>query len=420
MSGLEYLDSRVLFGMKAGLENIKALCAQLGNPQNQFPTIHVVGTNGKGSTAWYLAGILQAHGLRTGLFTSPHLVSVRERIRLDDRFIPHEELGRVLLEVRDASNEIGIEPTFFEVLTAAALYWFAQNQVQVAVLEAGLGGRLDSTNVANSQYTVLTSIALEHTEHLGNSESQILKEKLGVLRPKGELVLGALSPELQQEAQTVASELEVRVHTPLPLDGSLRLGNLGELYRHNAALSWTAAQLYLSGQFSRPTTLYALQNRSWPGRMQLLYGPQHQIHYLLDGAHNPHAAQALAQTLSQSFPGQKFPVLFAALVEKEVRPMLKYLAPHVSHWYCTRTQHPKMQDPQKLVQLCQEWGGQASVVELDTHPSTLLRSLRLAHQGPLLVTGSLYLVGAAVGALRDHYEELRAFRELEFFSNEVK
>lgn len=420
MRGTEYLSSRVLFGMKAGLENITALCDRLGNPQHGMAAVHVVGTNGKGSTAYYLSGILHAHGVRTGLFTSPHLVSVRERIRIDDRCIPTEELDRLLCEVQTAAVEIGIEPTFFEVLTAVALRWFAQNQVRAVVLEAGLGGRLDSTNVVDSQLVVLTSIALEHTEHLGNTTALILNEKLGVLRPGAGLILGRLEPELERLAREHAAvQGSIVYNTPVP-DANLRVANAGDLYRENAALAWEAAHLFLNGRFSRPTALFALQDRSWAGRMQLLHGPARAVDFILDGAHNPHAIQALATTLTRVFPGRRFPCVFAALGDKDVETMVRLLSPYVSQWHCTRTAHPKMRDPAELVQLCERLGtAPASIMEWEAQPATQLRAMR-APQTPVLVAGSLYLVGNVVAALRDQYEELRPFRELEVFTNEYR
>lgn len=407
-----------MFGMKAGLENISALCAHLHNPQQGLPCIHVVGTNGKGSTAYYLAGILQAHGLRTGLFTSPHLLSVRERMRIDDRCITGEEMDRLLCEVQTAAVELGMEPTFFEVITAVALRWFAQRQVQAVVLEAGLGGRLDSTNVVDSGLTILTSIGLEHTAILGDTTAQILKEKLGVLRPGAQLVLGPLEPELMAQAKNEAQALGCTVYAPREPDQSLKVANAGELYRANAALAWEAARLFLNGRFSRPTALFALQDRCWAGRMQILHGPGRAPEFVLDGAHNPHAMEALATTLSHSFPGLRLPCVFAALDDKDAIQMVRLLSPHVSHWYCTRTQHPKMRDPEALAKLCFSASGvEASVLSLDEQVAMKLRALR-APQVPVLVAGSLYLVGHAIGALRDQYEELRSYRDLEITVNE--
>ena len=209
-NGLEYLNSRLIFGMMPGLASTRKLCEVLGNPQKKFKTIHVVGTNGKGSTSYYLAGILQAHGIKTGLYTSPHLVNLRERIRVNDMPIDDESLDRLIMQVKAAAEKAQVEPTFFEVLTIVAFLYYAEQNIDVAVLEAGMGGRLDSTAVAEGELIVLTSIGLEHTEVLGSTESAILKEKMGVAGTTQSIlssgcsktfVVGGLSETLIDEAR---------------------------------------------------------------------------------------------------------------------------------------------------------------------------------------------------------------------------
>ena len=212
-AGMEYLESRLMFGMVPGLESTRALCDALGNPERKFRSIHVVGTNGKGSTSYYLAGVLQAHGKKTGLYVSPHLVSLRERIRIDDTPISDEDLDRLLLRVKSAAQSVAVEPTFFEVLTLVAFLYYAERGVDVAVLEAGMGGRLDSTAVAGGEIAVVTSIGLEHTEVLGPTESAILREKMGVVGESREVacrktfVVGGISGSLLAEAREYASAL---------------------------------------------------------------------------------------------------------------------------------------------------------------------------------------------------------------------
>ena len=200
--GMDYLNSRLMFGMVPGLESTRKLCNALGNPERSFKTIHIVGTNGKGSTSYYLAGILQAHGFKTGLFTSPHLVSLRERIRVNDNPISDADLDRLLLQVKAAAEQVQVEPTFFEVLTLVSFLYYVEQGVDVVAMEAGMGGRLDSTAVACGNIVVLTSIGLEHTEVLGPTESAILKEKMAVVeadrRRNKTFVVGGLSEVLMQ------------------------------------------------------------------------------------------------------------------------------------------------------------------------------------------------------------------------------
>ena len=308
-AGMQYLESRLMFGMVPGLESTFKICEALGNPQKSFRTIHVVGTNGKGSCSYYLSGVLQAHGIRTGLYTSPHLISLRERIRVNDVPVSDADLDRLFLQVKAAAEAARVEPTFFEVVTVAAFLYYREQGVQVAVLEAGMGGRLDSTAVARGNIAVVTSIGLEHTEVLGATESAILREKMGVM-PQGTaqgpdgtaraktFIVGGLSPELLQEARDFAAAVEAEILVP-EIREDIELPNLGRHYVENASLSLAAAELFLrqaSGDFpnalpySDGLALETLKTRSWPGRMQQLFDAKGTLRFILDGTHNSHAA----------------------------------------------------------------------------------------------------------------------------------
>ncbi len=383
--GFEYLESRLMFGMVPGLESTFKICAALGDPQKAFRTVHVVGTNGKGSCSYYLSGILQAHGIKTGLFTSPHLVNLRERIRVNDMTIGEADLDRLLLQVKAAAESVHVEPTFFEVLTVVCFLYFREQGVQVAVLEAGMGGRLDSTAVACGNIAVVTSIGLEHTEILGSTESAILREKMGVLsheaaRPdviarnasdkaissERVYVVGGLSTDLLQEAWDYAANLGAEILVP-GIREDIELPNLGHHYVENASLSMEAARLLLesdasavgrsaAGRYDDKLALKALKTRSWPGRMQLLKDAGGTIRYILDGTHNSHAARRLAETLEKNFPGQKFPCVFGALKDKDVDEMLKLLAPSVSEWHLVRTPYERFREPEEIAAILEGLG----------------------------------------------------------------
>ena len=353
-AGMEYLESRLMFGMVPGLESTRALCDALGNPEKKFKSIHVVGTNGKGSTSYYLAGVLKAHGFKTGLYVSPHLVNLRERIRVDDIPIPAEGLDRLLLQVKAAAESVSkervaagaspVEPTFFEVLTLVAFLYYAEQKIDVAVLEAGMGGRLDSTAVAGGEIAVVTSIGLEHTEVLGPTESAILREKMGVVGESREraagkrFVLGGLSKTLLDEALEHAAQLGCKCIVP-EIREDIVLPNLGHHYIENASLSLAAAAQFIQSahfataaqfKFDDALALKTLATRSWAGRMQALMGPDGKARIILDGAHNSHAVRRLVETLSKYYPGKKFHCLFGALKDKDVGEMLKLMAPHVA------------------------------------------------------------------------------------------
>lgn len=453
-AGMEYLESRLMFGMVPGLESTRALCDALGNPEKKFRSIHVVGTNGKGSTSYYLAGVLQAHGLKTGLYVSPHLVSLRERIRIDDVPIPAEDLDRLLLTVKAAADSVSagrvaagaspVEPTFFEVLTLVAFLYYAEQKIDVAVLEAGMGGRLDSTAVAGGEIAVVTSIGLEHTEVLGPTESAILREKMGVLGVPGEgrgdtrevargktFIVGGISGALLEEAREYAAALGCKCVVP-EIRGDIVLPNLGRHYVENASLSLAAAAQFISDSaqaingaqftYSDALALKTLATRSWAGRMQLLAGPDGRTRVILDGAHNSHAVRRLVEALRTYYPGKKFHCLFGALKDKDVGEMLKLMAPHVACWHITKTPYPRFRELADLRGEMQALGlPVASEGELSREYLDEVRAASDAdkqNEAPLLITGSLYMIGASIQLLRDEFTELAFFRGLEPTTNE--
>ena len=455
-AGMEYLESRLMFGMVPGLESTRALCSALGNPEKKFRSIHVVGTNGKGSTSFYLAGVLQAHGLRTALYTSPHLVSLQERIRVDDTPISAADLDRLLLKVKAAAESVSagrvaagaspVEPTFFEVLTLVAFLYYAEQGVDVAVLEAGMGGRLDSTAVAGGEIAVVTSIGLEHTEVLGPTESAILREKMGVLGVPGEglgeaacgktFIVGGISGALLAEAREYAVQLGCKCVVP-EIREDVVLPNLGHHYVENASLSLAAAAQFIdAAQFktaAHPVTsapfkyddalaIRALATRSWAGRMQVLAGPDGRARVILDGAHNSHAVRRLVETLRKYYPGKKFHCLFGALKDKDVGEMLKLMAPHVACWHITKTPYPRFRELSDLRGEMQALGlpvsseGELSREYLDQVLAA--RDGDGCTDAPLLITGSLYMIGASIELLKEDFAELAFFRGLEPTTNE--
>ncbi|WP_290763831.1 cyanophycin synthetase [Fibrobacter sp. UBA4297] len=440
-NGLEYLNSRLIFGMMPGLASTRKLCEALGNPQKKFKTIHVVGTNGKGSTSYYLSGVLQAHGLKTGLYTSPHLVSMRERIRVNDLPIDDESLDRLIMQVKSAAEKTQVEPTFFEVLTIVAFLYYAEQNIDVAVLEAGMGGRLDSTAVADGDLIVLTSIGLEHTEVLGSTESAILKEKMGVAGSAQSIisngrsktfVLGGLSEALIAEAKIFASSHSCSCVIP-EIRNDIELPNLGQHYVENASLSLKAAELFLQKSrnisvadavvnkgivYDDALALKTLATCSWAGRMQKLIDANGVTKFILDGAHNSHAVRRLVETLGKYYPNQKFHCVFGALRDKDVGEMLKLMAPHVSHWHITRTPYPRFRELIDLQGELEKLG--LNVASAGEFSREYLNEVcaSVTDGSPVLITGSLYMIGATVQALKDDFDGLAFFRGMEPTTNE--
>ena len=358
-AALDELFRRRRFGIRPGLETIQALLAGLDHPQRRFPALHVTGSKGKGSTAVMAQSILTAHGLRTGLFTSPHLVTYRERAQVDGKPIPRaavvEGLRRVEAAAREAeaAGTIDRAPTFFEVTTALAFDWFAREKVDAAVVEVGIGGRLDSTNVLDSRVGVITTIELEHTELLGPDLASIAREKSGIFHPGMTGVVGELPAEARAVVEATASRVgvplwhfdkEVRVeHRTLSEDGqtfSVRLPGrsypdlfvplLGRFQPTNAGLAVAAAERLTAamGRTLMPEKVAeGLAHVRWPGRLERV-AKRPELFY--DVAHTPESARAIAQSLAEIAPladPAESAIVFGCLREKDAGRMLDALSP---------------------------------------------------------------------------------------------
>ncbi len=408
---LEWLRRHQFHGIKPGLERISVLLEALGRPQERFPSLHIAGTNGKGSTAAILQAILSAHGLRTGLYTSPHLVSVTERFRIDGREIAPERLADILTRIRRQVERLRLPVTYFEITTAAALLYFAEEDVDMAVIECGLGGRLDATNVLNPRVAVITSVALDHMAYLGRSLERIAREKAGILKPGLPVVAG----HMPRRAREVILERALRLQCPAAFWGEdfrvLRsgkrfsyLGNLwrlqglelsleGEFQKYNLGTALRALEfLRTEGYVFREDTLrQALKRVSWPGRFEFLsVGPG----VILDGAHNEEGIQALLRSLERKGIDE-YTLIFGATNEGGEKPylrMLKKLIPRARVVFLCEPPGPR--NPVTL----KEWEARRFPPSWPPlYPSSLPEALdqALALSPPVVITGSLYLVGAA-------------------------
>jgi dihydrofolate synthase/folylpolyglutamate synthase len=418
LAGL-YLARRVRFGMKFGLATMRALVAEMGHPERAFPSLLVAGTNGKGSVAAYCDAALRASGLRTGLYTSPHLVRVNERIVVDGRAITDRDFARAVRAVRDAARRLvrrGVlraHPTFFEVLTAAALAHFRRRAVDVAVLEVGLGGRLDATNVVDPLASAIVSVAFDHEVYLGRTLAAIAGEKAGVMRAGRPTVVGPLPEEARQAvlararatgARLVEARRGARVTGEGPVDLRTPAGRYTGLQplpgAHQRDNLLVAIRLLEEAKGeSLPVDLRripaAVARTRWPGRLERVEG---EPPLLLDGAHNPAGARALAAHLAG---GPPFVLVFAAMADKDVRGLARELFPPAAEVVLTRPRVSRAATPDELARRSGRLGARAH------REPGVARALRLARRlararGPgtvVVVAGSLYLVGA-VKALR--------------------
>jgi dihydrofolate synthase / folylpolyglutamate synthase len=396
-----YLLGLELFGMRFGLDRMRRLMTTLDQPERRYETVHVVGTNGKSSTTRMIAAILQRHDLEVGAFLSPHLVSFAERIRVEDRDIEPRAFARAVERAAhaaalvDRSQQADDRVTQFEALTAAAFSELAAREVDVAVVEAGLGGRWDATNVIPSKVQVLTSVGLEHTRWLGPTVRDIAREKLAVVRDGGTLVIGAdLHPDALEEAHAAAERHGARL-VRAPADPGVEVAAPGTFQRRNFALARTAAEAYLEAT-GRALELERVRAAAAavtiPGRLQVV---AHEPLTLLDGAHNAEGVAALAESLPQLTAGRRLVAVVSVLDDKDAAGMLRALLPHVEQVVFTRSRNPRALPPATLASLWAQLGGVGgaeSVLEADPRRA-LARARELAGAGGVvLATGSIYLV----------------------------
>jgi dihydrofolate synthase / folylpolyglutamate synthase len=382
---IEWLYSRQLFGIKFGLENMQRLADALGNPETSMRFLHVAGTNGKGSVCAMADAILRAHGLRTGLFTSPHLVDFTERMRVNGGKIPQQAVveGLTKLKTLIAGWEPG--PTFFELVCALALDWFRSESVDVVVWETGMGGRLDATNIVLPEVSVITAIGMDHQRWLGDTIGAIASEKAGIIKPCVPVISVPQDPAalavLEATAQKLGSPFQLLAD---PWSGPL--GLVGPHQRWNAAAALAASRI-VENRLDETTAAAALSKTQWPGRFQFV-----PPNFVLDGAHNPPAARALAEAWHQNYPNQKARLIFGALADKAVDEVLAAIAPLCEEIFFVPVRSPRSLSPAQLKEMvpaghcCENLRQAVDLAQCDNHP--------------ILVTGSLFLVGEALALLQ--------------------
>src|SRR4051812_24881485 len=373
-----YLLDLELFGMRFGLDRMHKLMTALDSPQRRFESVHVVGSNGKSSTVRMIAAILERHGIRTGAYTSPHLRSFAERIEVDGRPVSGDEFAAAVTKVAHAVEMVNRhldaddQVTQFEALTAAAYWELARRGVEVAVIEAGLGGRYDATNVIPSRVQVLTNVGLEHTRWLGPTITHIAEEKLAVVPPQGVLVTGELDPEAEAVATRVVEERGARrVHAGAEVD--YPLAARGGFQRGNFALARAAAEAFL-GELDEHAVRRAAAELRVPGRMQQVGERPLTI---LDGAHNPSGARAVAEALPEGVGERPLVGVFAVLDDKDAAAMLAALLPLCDQAVFTRCANPRALSPATLESLASKLGGPPSETIADPR-AALQRARRLA------------------------------------------
>jgi len=422
---------------KFDLAHMRVLLAALDNPERRFPSVLIAGTNGKGSTASTLASILQASGSRTGLYTSPHLVRINERIRIDGEQIGDDDFALVhdlvdrTAERLVSEGELPWHPSFFEMLTAIAFEHFARRKVDIAVLEVGMGGRLDATNVVEPRVSVITDISLDHQKYLGDTVAEIAAEKAGIIRPGGVVVTLPQQPQANDVIGNTILDRGARgvnavpyVPPVSPASSEYRADNaaktpvsrypmqvMGEqimvetplLGRHqlrNVALAIAAAEELSRQGF--PVTASSIERgireTHWPGRFQVLPSKDSAPEYVFDVAHNPAGACALRSTLSAGYPDRPLTFVFGAMRDKAIGEMAEILFPLADRVIATRADNPRSASPEEIREAASRTStpieGAADVAAAIEMAKTEART-----DSVVVITGSIYIVGEAMRLL---------------------
>lgn len=399
------------------LDRMERLAAALRHPQQCFRTVQVAGTKGKGSTAAMIEAILRAHGLRVGLYTSPHLVDLRERVQINRAWADDDLLRQSIERVADAVDEhlASDRPTFFEMMTAVALLCFAEAPVDVAVLEVGLGGRLDATSVVVPEVCVITPVSLDHMAQLGSDLASIAAEKAGIIKPEMPVIVAPQPAEAMAVIRKAAEQrgaplLEVApesVAWQAGFDGGRPVSRIdlaehgqdygdlilpipGRVQAVNAACAVAAAEVMLAEQTNPVAVREALASLDWPGRMQAF--PLHPT-VLLDGAHNAASVSLLMRALADYYPTGRRVVVFASAADKDIAGMMHVLAEQQADVIFTKTDNPRAAEPDELAAALREQGATALGATTDLAAALARARDAAGPEGVVVVCGSLYLVG---------------------------
>jgi len=417
---------------KFDLEHMRVLLQALGRPEKTFPSVLIAGTNGKGSTAATLASILRSSGLKTGLYTSPHLIRINERIRIGGEQISDEDFAQLYGAVDKAAEqlvetgELPWHPSFFEMMTAIAFRYFARERVNVAVLEVGMGGRLDATNVVEPLVSVIADISLDHQKYLGNTVTEIAREKAGIIRPGGVVVTLPQQPAandvigntiLEMDATGISAAQYVppvspgsaeyqNAHTsrsryPLEVMGKQILVETPLVGRHqlrNVALAIAAAEQVANKGFTGITAESiegGIRDTTWPGRFQIIEPKQGWPEIVLDVAHNPAGAWALRSALSERYGDRPLIFVFGAMRDKAISEIAEILFPMANRVIATQPGNPRAATPDEIRQAAARTATEIECIA--AVPAAMQRARQAAlPDGVMVVTGSIYLVGEAM------------------------
>lgn len=407
---LEYIHSVNWLGSKPGLERTTHLLEKLGNPQKDLKFIHIAGTNGKGSTAAMLSSILTRAGYCTGLYTSPYINRFNERMKVNNIDISDDEVAELATLIKPFTDEMTDIPTEFETITAVGMEYFKRYHCDIVILEVGLGGKLDSTNVIDTpELAVITAMGLDHTRELGDTMTQIAGEKAGIIKEGGDVVIYGQNPEAEAVFQTVAAEKNADLRTVdfakiLPkeydLDGQsfdfaehkdLRIPLIGSYQLKNAAVVLTAIDVLRKKgwNISEEAVKEGLAKTSWPARFEIL---SRDPVFIVDGGHNPHGIMGTADSLKKLFPGKKFTFVTGVMADKDVENILNLVVPLAERFITVCPNNPRAMKAEVLAERIGTLGVEA--IPAESVPAGVAQAIRLAGpEGVVCALGSLYMSG---------------------------
>ncbi|SMB92123.1 dihydrofolate synthase / folylpolyglutamate synthase [Desulfonispora thiosulfatigenes DSM 11270] len=416
---LEFLQGSGKFGINLGLNRVSELLENLDNPHEKIKIIHIAGTNGKGSVTAMLNSILSQAGLKVGVYTSPHLHSYTERIKINNSFISEEDFALEMVELKGILPKIikktNDNPTEFEILTAVALNYFYKQKVDIAIVEVGMGGRLDSTNVVNPIMSIITPIGKDHENFLGDTYEKISLEKAGIFKKDTPVVIGKQREECKNVLISEAKKKDCPVYfvdkvkvkellyTELGqklevisenFTNEIFLSLLGDHQRENMKIVLTAIKL-LSDQgllISKDNIKIGLKNVKWPGRLELIIGKRK---FVFDGAHNPQGAQALRDSLPKYFKYDNLIIILGILEDKDQERILEQIIPLAKTFIVTKPANFRTDNWQNVAQIIKRKSSAQVIIEEQVE-SAINKANELTNKGDLIcITGSLYLIGEA-------------------------
>lgn len=385
------IESMRRFGKATGLEVSTALLGKLEYPEKNMDIIHIAGTNGKGSTAAFLASLLKESGKRVGLFTSPHLITFRERIQINGNYISEDDVVFWGEKVLEAARGLEVDATMFDIALAMALLYFKSQEVEVVILETGLGGRYDSTRALSvvPKVSVITNIGFDHTAVLGNTLEEIAENKADIIRKDTVAVIAKMDEKAQKVIVSHCEKLSVPYvfAMDMELDPKWELGLLGDYQKENAQNALAAYESYMKGKMDQEVIALGLKNATHPGRLQII---QKDPLVIVDGAHNPQGVSALSRSLKALYPKEKFTFVVGVLADKDYGHMMEEMLPLAKEFVTVTVESNRALQGEELARYLRERGAKA-------YAASSIEDAFLREQiGKTVVFGSLYFVGDVI------------------------